>query len=81
MLGSNLTDQQPDRRDLVLGVLASSRRAYELGQEASGKLLLQLAIIMTAGQEDAASAEVQGIVCAAGLAIAKSQGNSERGSR
>jgi hypothetical protein len=70
-LGQNLQGQQPERRDLVLAVLASSGKAYDLGQESSGRLLLQLAIIMTAGQEDAASAAVQDLVSIAAQSIAK----------
>lgn len=66
-------NQEPARRDLVVAVLASAWRARELGQDDSGKLLLQLAIIMTAGDEQAVSAEVQDIVIAAGVAITKSQ--------
>lgn len=71
LLGQNLQGQEPERRDLVLSVLAGSGKAYELGGEATGRLLLQVAIIMTAGQESSAAAQIQGTACAAALAIAK----------
>lgn len=71
LLGQRLQGQQPVRRDLVVAVLAASGKAYELGEGTTGRLLLQVAIVMTAGEEDVAAAEIQGTVCAAALAIAK----------
>ena len=73
LLRQRLQGQRPERRDLVLAVLAASGKAYEVGEESSGRLLLQIAIIMTAGEEDAASAEIRDIVGTAALAIAKTQ--------
>lgn len=73
LLGQRLQGQQPARRDLVVAVLAASGKAYELGEGTTGRLLLQVAIVMTACQESLAAAEIQGTVCAAALAIAKTQ--------
>jgi hypothetical protein len=71
ILERHLQNGSPIRRGLALEVLACAEKAYALGQEDPARLLLQVGIVLAAGEEQVASFILQNAACSAALEMVR----------
>ena len=71
ILMKHLQGGPPQRTSLVLEVVACAEKANALGQENSARLLLQVGLIVAAGDEQLASFIFQDAACNAALEVVR----------